>query len=70
MEENVGDLESGLRVLVGALFGLASLAILTGRLDAQMLLSPILGGLSIVLLVTGLTCKCRLYGFLGKDTAE
>lgn len=73
MEENVGGLDQQLRIAVGAVLGLASLAILgnfTGNYNVPMWLSPVLGVLALVLLGTGLTCKCKINAMLDRDTAE
>lgn len=73
MEENVGGLDQQLRVVVGAVLGLVSLTVLggfTGSYELPMWLSPVLGVLALVLLGTGLTCKCKINEMLGRDTAE
>ena len=74
MEENVGDIDSIVRILIGAVAGLLSLGILADVLPAGMNLpeiaSPILGIVAIVLLATGVTSKCGLYSALGMNTKE
>lgn len=75
MEENVGDTDSLVRIVLGAVLGLASLLILAQEqgmvneiVSAPVIASPILGLLAIVLLATGFTSKCGLYSALGMDT--
>ncbi|PSH00263.1 MAG: DUF2892 domain-containing protein [Nanohaloarchaea archaeon SW_4_43_9] len=72
MEENVGGLDQQLRVVVGAVLGLAALAILggyTGSYDTPMWLSPVLGVLSLALLGTAYTCECKFNELLERNTA-
>ena len=68
MAKNVGDTDRLARIVLGAILGIASLAILTGSIDAAVVLSPVLGVLSLILLVTGLTSTCGLYSALGVST--
>lgn len=70
MEENVGRLESFLRVFTGGFLGVSALAIIFDYIEAQLLLAPILALLSLALIFTGFTGKCRLYKFLGVNTSE
>ena len=74
MEENVGDTDSIVRIVLGAVAGLLSLAILADVLPASMSLpeiaSPILGIVSVAMLATGITSKCGLYSALGMNTKE
>ncbi|PSG99099.1 MAG: DUF2892 domain-containing protein [Nanohaloarchaea archaeon SW_7_43_1] len=73
MEENVGGLDQQVRVAVGAVFGLAALAILggyTGSYNTPMWVSPVLGVLSLGLLGTAYTCECRLNELLEINTAQ
>lgn len=70
MEENVGGNDRLVRILLGAVFGLVSLGILGGYVQAQMILSPILGVLSLALLVTAYTRQCKFNEMLGRDTSE
>jgi uncharacterized membrane protein len=73
MEENVGGLDQQLRIAVGAVLGLVSLAILgdyTMGYEVPMVVSPVLGVLALVLLGTGLTSKCKINELLGRNTAE
>lgn len=68
MEQNVGSTDALVRVLLGALLGVASLAILGGYVEGAAVLSPVLGLAAAALLATGLTNTCGLYGALGLDT--
>ncbi|MEF8880874.1 MAG: DUF2892 domain-containing protein [Candidatus Nanohaloarchaea archaeon] len=72
MERNVGDSDELVRILLGALSGLASLAILAELLPEGLTIpeiaSPILGLVSVILLVTAFTGKCPLYSALGINT--
>lgn len=74
MQENVGDTESIVRILLGAVAGLLSLGILADVLPSSLnipeIASPILGVLAIVLLATGFTSKCELYSVLDINTKE
>ena len=77
MEENVGDTDGLIRILVGAVLGLTSLGILAQEqliisemLPLPVIASPVLGVLAIVLLATGFTSKCALYSALGMNTSE
>ena len=68
MEQNVGQTDKLARIAIGALLGIASLAILGDYVSANEILSPILGVASLVLLATGATGTCGLYSALGIRT--
>lgn len=72
MEENVGDTDKIVRIVLGAVSGLLSIGILTDvlpeSLSMPMIASPILGLVAIVLLATAFTSKCALYSALGINT--
>lgn len=70
MEENVGGNDRLVRIVLGAVLGLASLGILGNFVDAPMWLSPVLGVLALGLLGTAYTCKCKLNKLMGRDTSE
>lgn len=70
IDTNVGDKDSIVRIGLGAISGLASIAILTNYIDAPEVASPVLGLIAIALLVTGFTNKCALYKALGINTAK
>lgn len=70
MEENVGDTDKIVRIGLGALAGAGSLAILGNYVEANQMLSPVLGVISLALLGTAYTSKCGLYKALGMDTSE
>lgn len=68
MERNVGSTDALVRVLLGALLGIASLAIIGDYVEAAAILSPVLGLVAVILLATGLTNTCGLYSVLGVST--
>lgn len=70
MERNVGQTDGYARVALGAILGTASLAILGNAVGLPMLLSPLLGALSLILLITGATNTCGIYSALGVDTSQ
>lgn len=70
MEKNVGGLDRQSRLVAGAVLGAVSLLILAGQLDLNMVLSPVLGVLSLVLLGTGYTQKCPMSEAAGRNTYE
>lgn len=70
MEENVGSTDSLVRIVLGAVSGLASLGILADMVPLDMIYSPVLGVVALVLLGTAFTSKCALYSALGIDTSE
>lgn len=70
MEKNVGLLDQKVRIGLGAVLGLISLGILFEAVSGPMILSPVLGVLSIILLATGYFRTCQLYSMLGMNTAE
>jgi hypothetical protein len=70
MSKNVGATDRQLRTLLGAVLGLGSFAILGGMLSLPMLLAPVLGFVSLVMLGTAATQTCGLYSVLGVDTCS
>lgn len=70
MEVNVGESDRYARIVLGAILGVASLAILGEALDAPLVLSPLLGAVSLVLIITAATSKCGVYSLLGMNTAN
>jgi hypothetical protein len=68
MEKNVGGSDGLVRVLAGAVAGALSLAVLTQTVALPTLVSPVLGVLALVLLVTGSVNVCPLYSALGVGT--
>lgn len=70
MQQNVGRTDSIARVALGGILGTVSLAILGDALGLPMLLSPLLGALSLILLITGATNTCGIYSALGVDTSQ
>jgi hypothetical protein len=71
METNVGLMDQKLRIALGAVLGLVSLGILfTSMIPLPEVASPVLGLVSIILLVTGYFRKCAIYSVLGMNTSE
>jgi hypothetical protein len=70
MVKNVGATDRQLRTGVGAIAGIVSLAILAGALSAPAVLSPVLGVVALIMLVTAATGTCGLYSLLGVDTCS
>lgn len=70
MEDNVGNKDKIVRILLGAILGTASLAILAGYLDYAEVYSAALGIISLILLATGFLGKCGLYQAIGINTCE
>ena len=70
MEENVGNTDKIVRIILGAILGTASIAILAGYIDYAEIYSAVLGILSLILLVTGFVGKCGFYQALGINTCE
>lgn len=68
MNRNVGSTDRLVRIALGAVLGAVSLAVLAGSVPLPTVLSPVLGVLALVLLVTGATSTCGLYSVLGVDT--
>lgn len=68
MERNVGATDKRVRIGLGAIAGLVSIAVLAGALPLPPLAAPVLGLGAVILLVTGLTGFCGLYSVLGMDT--
>jgi len=68
MERNVGSTDKLVRVLLGAVAGIISLAVLANAVALPTVLAPVLGIAAVILLVTGLTEFCGLYKLLGLNT--
>jgi hypothetical protein len=68
MAQNVGAADGRVRIGLGAIAGLASLATLAGALPLPSLAAAVLGLGAVILLGTGLTGFCPLYSVLGMDT--
>ncbi|GEM_PF-381615 len=68
MEKNVAGSDGLVRVLVGAVAGALSLGVLTQTVALPTLVSPVLGVLALMLLVTGTVNICPLYSALGIGT--
>lgn len=70
METNVGETDRYARIVLGAVLGVASLAILGEAVAVPMVLSPLLGAVSLVLILTAATSKCGVYSLLEMDTTQ
>jgi hypothetical protein len=68
MAQNVGATDGSVRIGLGAIAGLVSLATLVGALPLPALASPVLGLGAVILLGTGVTGVCPLYSVLGMNT--
>jgi len=68
MAQNVGATDGSVRIGLGALAGIVSLAVVAGALPLPSLASPVLGLGAVILIGTGLTGVCPLYSVLGMDT--
>jgi len=68
MAQNVGATDGRIRIGLGAIAGIVSLAVLAGAMGLPPLAAPVLGLGAVILLGTGLTGFCPLYSVLGMDT--
>jgi len=68
MTRNVGVTDGRVRIGLGAIAGLVSLAVLAGALGLPPVASPVLGLGAVILLGTGVTGFCPLYSLLGMNT--
>jgi len=68
MEQNVGATDKRVRIGLGAIAGLVSIAVLADVLALPAIVAPVLGLAAIMMLVTGMTGFCGLYSVLGMDT--
>lgn len=70
MEQNVGSRDKNVRIAIGAVAGIVSLAVLGGQVDLPEITSPVLGIVAVLMLGTALTGTCGLYSVLGIDTCS
>jgi len=70
MDQNVGRMDSIVRIAVGAIAGLVSLGILGNVVAGPPILSLVLGVVAIAMLVTGATGRCGLYSLIGVNTCD
>lgn len=68
MAQNVGATDGRVRIGLGAIAGLVSLAVLAGAVPLPTLASPVLGFGAVILIGTSVTGFCPLYSVLGMDT--
>lgn len=70
MESNVGSVDQTLRTAVGAVTGALSLAILTQVVSLPTVLSPALGIVAVMMLVTASIGTCPIYSIFGIDSCS
>lgn len=70
MNQNVGATDQTLRTAVGAVSGLVSVGILTGAVSLPTALSPVLGVVAVMMLVTASVGTCPLYSLVGIDSCS
>ncbi len=70
MEQNVGSTDQVLRTAVGAVGGIASIAILAGAVSLPTVLSPVLGIVAIIMLATAAAGTCPIYSMFGIDSCS
>lgn len=70
MESNVGATDRRLRTALGAVTGIASLAVLANVVSAPTVLSPVLGVVAVVMLATAASGTCGVYSLVGVDTCS
>jgi len=68
METNVGSSDKLVRIVVGALAGIVSLAGLAQVVELQGVVSLLLGIVAILMLGTAFTNKCAVYSLFGVST--
>jgi hypothetical protein len=70
MENNVGNTDALVRIVLGAVTGLASIGIFLDVVPLDAVFSPVLGVASVILLATAFTSKCAIYSALGINTSS
>lgn len=70
MEQNMGATDEQLRVGLGAVLGGSSLGILADIIGLPTILSPLLGLIAVMMLVTGTVGTCPMYSLLGINTCS
>jgi hypothetical protein len=68
MKQNVGSLDRKARMLLGAVAGVVSLAILANAVSLPEIASPVLGLVAIIMIGTSVTGNCPIYSLLGVQT--
>ncbi|WP_299267900.1 YgaP family membrane protein [Halorientalis sp.] len=68
MNSNVGSTDQALRTAVGAVAGVASIAILGQAVSLPAVLSPVLGLVAMVMLTTATVGTCPIYSMFGIDS--
>jgi hypothetical protein len=70
MNNNVGSVDQTLRTGIGAVTGVTSIAILRGVGSLPTVLSPVLGVVAVMMLVTAAVGTCPVYSLLGVDSCS
>lgn len=70
MDTNVGSTDRTLRTAVGAVAGAVSIAILTSTVSLPTVLSPVLGIVAVMMLVTASMGTCPVYSLFGIDSCS
>ncbi|MEZ3144473.1 DUF2892 domain-containing protein [Halobaculum sp. MBLA0143] len=70
MQKNLSSLDSRLRIVLGAVAGLAALAVLFDGVAAPGRYAAYLGVASVGLLANGLTSRCGIYRLLGVSSRD
>lgn len=70
MNNNVGSVDQTLRTGIGAVTGVTSIAILGGVGSLPTVLSPVLGVVAVMMLVTAAVGTCPVYSLLGVDSCS
>jgi hypothetical protein len=70
MDRNVGSVDQVLRTAVGAVAGVASIAILVQAVSLPTILSPVLGLVAFVMLTTAAMGTCPIYSLFGIDSCS
>lgn len=68
MDTNVGSTDKLVRIAVGAVAGIVSLAGLAQVMELQGIVSLALGIVAILMLGTAFTSRCAVYSLLGVST--
>lgn len=68
MDKNVGSTDKIFRTAAGAVAGVASIAVLFGSVSLPAVLSPVLGVVATVMLVTASMGTCPVYSMFGVDS--
>ncbi|MFC7057259.1 YgaP family membrane protein [Halovenus salina] len=70
MNKNVGSVDQVLRTAVGAVAGVAAIAILAEAVSLPTVVSPVLGIVAIMMLATAAMGTCPIYSMFGVDSCS